>query len=396
MRIDSLSVQHYKSLTNVALNEVGQLTVLVGKNAVGKSNTIDVLKFLRDMVKDGLEHAISHRGGINTLRQKSKTKPFKIKIEISFIDDELPKEASQSTYEIVIKSAAEGNYEIESEKISWSESIEKEVFNSICIKRDAFGTLLSNKVHAKSLVSDIKLPKDVSILRASFFRFENQFIRISPKLIRFISGFNFSSTYPNTLKAPSKPDTNHALSESGENWASVLKSLKRNNRGKAAFQQILEMMQYVLPELKDVVVKSVGSYLVPEFEIMGSHGIQKFDPAQLSDGTLRIFCILLALYQHPAPPLLMIEEPEQTIHPAVLSMLAEAFKEASERTQIIITTHSPYLVDCFSPEIIRVVTLDQDGTKIRPIKKTQVESVKESLISLENLMVAEGLMPEAV
>lgn len=115
---------------------------------------------------------------------------------------------------------------------------------------------------------------------------------------------------------------------------------------------------------------------------------------QLSDGTLRIYGILLSLYQTPAPPLLVIEEPEQTVHPAVLGMLAEAFKEVSAETQIVITTHSPQLVEHFSPEHIRVTTMHDGLTKISEIKKSQKEAVLKGLISLGEFMAAEGLQPE--
>jgi predicted ATPase len=140
-------------------------------------------------------------------------------------------------------------------------------------------------------------------------------------------------------------------------------------------------------------VKTVGSYLVPQFRFSANGQATEFDPAQLSDGTLRVFGMLLALYQVPAPPLLVLEEPEQNIHPGVLSVLADALREASESTQIIVTTHSPHFVDQFSPEEIRVATLSNGWTRISPIKATQIEAVKRQLISLEEFMLAEGLQP---
>jgi predicted ATPase len=75
-------------------------------------------------------------------------------------------------------------------------------------------------------------------------------------------------------------------------------------------------------------------------------------------------------------------------------VLVEAIREASELTQIILTTHSPYLVDLFKPEEIRVVTMQDGHTRITPIAKNQINAVKQRLMSLAEFMQAEGLQPD--
>ena len=215
-------------------------------------------------------------------------------------------------------------------------------------------------------------------------------------LSSFFSRFRFSTIFPNTLREPSRPDTDRALKESGQNWASVLKSLKKTSAGRQSFERIKETMQVVMPTLWDVAVKSVGGYLVPQFRVQDNEdaNAHDFDPVQLSDGTLRIFGILLALYQTPPPPFLALEEPEQTVHPAILATLAEAFREVSEQTQIFVTSHSPHFVDFFQPEEIRVVSMENGKTLVSSIRRAQMEALKERLISLEELMMSEGLQPE--
>ena len=71
-----------------------------------------------------------------------------------------------------------------------------------------------------------------------------------------------------------------------------------------------------------------------------------------------------------------------------------AFKEVSENTQIIITTHSPQLIEHFAPENIRVVTMKDGLTNIASIKKSQQEAVRDGLMGLGEFMAAEGLQPE--
>lgn len=392
MRLVSVNFQHFKSLTDVSLSKLDRLTVLVGPNASGKSNVVDALRFLRDMASGGLDHAFSMRSGITLVRQQSKTRPYKIQIAVELRDDE----DNEYRYELAIASRQGGNFHVELERIFWhdvdvrfeeGESGEPQFVETPSrhhAERDAHGTLV---IDGKPIAR--KIQADVAALGASI-----DWRIIGDPIAQFFSNLRFSSIYPNTLKQPTKPDTDHVLKESGENWASVLKAMKRTNLGRAAFAQVLEMMQRVLPTLEDVSVKTVGGYLVPQFRFMGEGGSHDFDPAQLSDGSLRIFGILLALYQTPPPAFLIIEEPEQTVHPAVLAMLAEAFREAAERTQIIVTSHSPHLIDRFAPEEVRVVTMNRDGTRVSPIKPSQVKAIKQRLLSLEELMAAEGLLPE--
>ena len=111
-------------------------------------------------------------------------------------------------------------------------------------------------------------------------------------------------------------------------------------------------------------------------------------------GVLRILGILLALYNTPHPSLMVIEEPEQTVNPALLALLVDAFRESSERTQLFITSHSPHLVDLFPAEAIRVVDMRDGQTRVSPIRASQQAAIKEHLLSVEQIMSADGLLPE--
>ncbi|MFY9260458.1 MAG: AAA family ATPase [Gallionella sp.] len=398
MRLTSVQINHYKSLSEVTLDNLPPLTLLVGANGTGKSNLVDALRFLRDMVVDGLDHAMSRRGGILTIRQYSPKKPYDVTIRIEF-GDMTSFGAWVGFYEITIGSLKAGNYQIKSESAEWHEedySFDDDdnivgirwIGKSLHRKADGLAVFDINIEDDTEEPRTNKLPRDQSALSDSFMRWHGE------SLFNLLSQCRFSSIFPNTLREPSRPDTDHILKESGVNWASVVKSLKKNEEGRRALGHILEMMQMVMPTLQDISVRTVGSYLVPQFHVKDGETVHAFDPVQLSDGTLRVFGILLALYQTPPPPFIALEEPEQTIHPAVLAMLAEAFREVSERTQLLITSHSPYLVDHFQPEEIRIVTMHDGKTRVSPIKTSQMESVKENLISLQELMMAEGLLAE--
>jgi len=401
MRLTSLTVQHYKSLSNVQLEDIQPVTVLVGPNATGKSNVIDVLKFLRDMVSEGLEQAISKRGGITTIRQHSRTKSYQISFKLGFSDvdfvDNKPRTAS---YEITISSLVAGNYKIEREAAKWyKHEYEYDEQDGTSMLTGIEQHTMQRIANGEVTIDDEKLKQTLSsdqiVLGLPML---TQINGVAYPIADFVSSFRFSTIFPNTLREPKKPDADAALKETGENWASILKSLKRTPHGRKTLEHINDMMCVVMPAIQDIHVKAVGGYLVPQFRVIEAGGkpgdVYDLDPSQLSDGTLRVLCILLALYQNPAPQFVAIEEPEQTVHPGLLAMLAEAFHEVSGRTQLFVTSHSPHLIEFFAPEEIRVAAQKEGETRVTPIKSSQLQAIQEQLISMQELMMSEGLQPE--
>lgn len=406
MRLVDLSISHYKSLSDITLTDIQPVTVLVGCNGVGKSNVTDALRFLRDAISQGLDHAVSTRGGIGLIRQYSPTKPYQISFDFGFAEDDQPPHAIR--YQLTLTSLREGNFRVERERCEWlgptnfgfdndnGELVEFD-FEHMFAERNSDGHV-SLRVAGKAVALDNERPTPPDSLalgsRVTWLNFGSINFG-SPKLRSFILNFRFSAIYPNTLRQPAPPDTDPILKENGANWASILRTLKKTNRGKQAWEQVREMMQVVMPQLEDISSQAVGGFILPRFKVREVGGeAHFFDPSQISDGTLRILGILLALYQTPHPSLMVIEEPEQTVNPALLALLADAFREVSERTQLLITSHSPHLIDCFEPENIQVVTMKNGETRISPIRTSQREAVKEHLLSLEQIMTSEGLLPE--
>ncbi len=371
MYLSALNVQHYKSLDNVTVDFQPDVTVIVGPNGVGKSNFVDVLRFLRDVVVDDLEHAITKREGIGRLLQSYRTKPYKIGIQTRFSSTEI-EYIESAEYDTQLKAVGKSSYAVDSEKMSY-----------VCIPPNGVGN------------------KNTSFDRNAASALESDTLELSTRgqenpVAAHISAWNYCTIYPNTLKKPALPDRDNELNESGENWASVIKALKRSPKGRESVERIYEAMRTVIPGFVDVGIQTVGAYLVPLFNFRNdnSDSITGFDPVQLSDGTLRLFGILLAAYQLPRPKLLVIEEPEQTIYPGALAVLADVFKEVGKSTQVIITTHSPHLAQHFAPEQIRVATMQHGLTSIRTVHPHQIEAVHEGLMSVDEFMLGEGLRPD--
>ena len=390
--LKSIEIQHFKSLADVRL-ELGNVTLLVGPNGSGKSNIIDSLRFLRDAATYGLEYAVSERGGIDMLRQYSPTRPYLVSMRTEF---SASASSDNQTYSLRL-SGSGGEAHIENEESFWlTEStiaIDYETHGDRAwfrVQRDKHGHLSHGPDSAPYKEA---LPPD----ELSLGNYLSPIGAIGGEISTMFRSMRFAAIYPNILRAPSRPDTDKHLKEDCSNWASIIKALRQTKKGKESLASIKEIMARVIPGFQEIAVKGVGGYLVPQFLVKEKPDAKAhyFDPLQLSDGTLRMFGLLLALYQEPRPTFLALEEPELTVHPAMLALLADAIREVSETTQLVITTHSPYLLDSFDPDEIQVVNMEQGETKVAPIRRAQVESVKEGLISLSEVMALDGLQAEA-
>lgn len=399
-----LQVQHFRSLVDVVV-DFGSLTLLVGPNATGKSNFVDALRFLRDAVVHGLDHAVSGRGGIDVIRQYSPTRPFIISfsLEVEYELPEVDEHLFTGSYQLRL-SSAKGEYTVESEEATWidydliiDDEGEERTYHEDTIhfsmQRDESGRIIVRGRHSEGWIEKppLEVPGDTLALSASLFTVFGR----NP-IAEELSNMRFAHIYPNILRDPSRPDTDKRLKENCSNWASILKSMRQKRGGERAIQKITELMRQVLPGLKQVTVKGVGGYLVPQFLVEDKPGSKAhyFDPLQLSDGTLRLFAILLALYQFPPANFLALEEPEQTVHPGLLGLLVDAFREVSTETQLLITTHSPHLLDYFDPDEIVVTLMEHGETRILRMKESQIETVRQGLMSLSEIMALDGIRPD--
>jgi hypothetical protein len=168
--------------------------------------------------------------------------------------------------------------------------------------------------------------------------------------------------------------------------------MRRTALGADAINQITEAMQSIMPNLERISVLTLGGFLVPQFHVIEPSSRRHIlNVSQVSDGTLRVLGLLTALYQVPKPAIIALEEPEQTVNPAILTVLADSIKEVSRRTQVLVTTHSPNLLDQFPPEVVKAVEWSEGKTTVDAISPHQIDAVKERLFTLGELLTSEGL-----
>lgn len=176
-------------------------------------------------------------------------------------------------------------------------------------------------------------------------------------LFDFLVGMRFYSIVPSELRKLQSPDAGDILKPDGSNTAAVLKRIEDEDRDR--YDRICSLLSSAVSGIKSARHRSVGQFETIEFrQDVGDKHPWKFDALNVSDGTLRMLGLLVAVYQLGPTAVLGIEEPEATVHPAVTEQILEVLRDAARLRQILITTHSPDLLDFrdIEDDQLRVVT----------------------------------------
>lgn len=384
--ISRVRVRNYRSLADVEV-ALGPLTALVGLNGTGKSTFVDVLHFLADTMTIGLDSAINNRGGINALRRWSTNPLYDIEISLS-----ISGQVGHGEFAVTLGSDDNGGYRIKREFCAVdfpgqdkTPPNQYEISDGQWVTRPNLDDLqaIMQGLPPEETAKVTTIPKTRLYLPQAF---APGFMLVAI-MLRNISIYTIS---PDKLRPPQNPGNPSPLAGDASNLASVLRFLKEENKPGAA--AIVAALPQVMASITDYSVDIVGRYLVINLH----HGPDgpAFPLDQESDGTLRALALLAALYQDPPRGPLAIEEPELNIHPGALGVLCDLFREASQRSQIVLTTHSPDLLYHFSAESLRVVDMQNGVTRIGPVAAHQRQAIAQNLFAPGELMRIEGLLRE--
>jgi len=371
-------IRNYKSIEKCDL-QLRSLTILVGRNGSGKSNFLDALRFVADAVKSPLDHALQTRGGIDAVRRKSIGHPhnFAIWLELSLPSDGL------ATYSFELTAKAKGGFEIRHEQVE------------VRGRTDTGHYLVENGGLVRSSESNMPpLPADrLYLTNASG-------LPIFRPLYDALSSMGFYNLNPDAMKEVQQPDAGELLRRDGSNIASVVARLKSERP--ELMQRIDQFLSTIVPGIVGADRIALGPRETLQFRqsVEGSEYPWRFYATNMSDGTLRAFGSLVAVTQlangRSSVSLVGIEEPETALHPAAASALMDALREAAERTQIVVTTHSPELIDQvdLAREALLVVVSEHGTTKIAPIDKASREALQRHLSTPGELLRWDQLEPD--
>lgn len=193
-----------------------------------------------------------------------------------------------------------------------------------------------------------------------------------------------------TLRSPQKYSPVKPMAKHGDNWISIL-----NDQAPRTWKhELVEALRQLTADIEDIRIRKAASYLVVQFRHGSNASGKWFDATQESDGTLRVAGILTALLQEPPLPLIAVEEPELTVHPGALPLLLDFLRQASKQSQVIISTHSPELLDLVEVEDVRVVDKHDGATRVSGMSRMQKDAVRRGLMKLGELMIVEGLQQD--
>ncbi len=322
-----VTLRHYKSIAACTV-DLGQLSILVGPNGSGKSNFLDALRFVGDSIRYSLDHALRDRGGINEVRRRSGGHPTHLGIRLEFA---LPG-GETGHYAFDIGAKREAAYAVQREECLIRQGSVEHVYE-----------VANGEVQRCSVVNAPAPAADrlylVSMSGIGAFR----------PLYDALAGMGFYNLNPESIRDLQAPDPGELLNRDGGNIASVLEALSR--RAPDLKQRIEEYLSRVVPGVVGVDRVVVGPKETLAFsQDVGAPHPWRFYAAGMSDGTLRAFGVLVALFQRAGNGtsqrhLVGIEEPEIALHPAAATVLTDALQDASEHAQVLVTSHSPDLLD---------------------------------------------------
>ncbi len=413
MIINNIQITNFKSFKTLN-TDLGNFNVLIGPNASGKSNFVQIFAFLRDIANSGLNNAISMQGGVRYLRNigigASEDLSFRVISNKDFLWAHRPSESGsikirtyETVYEFILKFRKRGlGFEITKDTLTqkcefFKDGLEK----AETLEKDkiAEGEIVFSQINKEVKVDfkPEKLPIKTDDVYPIFLRgyklLQNTLLLerlyFSPWLVdifRHISIYDFDPRLPKKAT----PITGKAeLEEDGSNLSIILKNISEDRTKK---RKLFNMAKDLLPFISDLGVEKFADKSLL-FKLKEVYFKNEYLPASLiSDGTINITALIVALYIEKKR-LMIMEEPERNIHPYLISKVIDMMKDASQKKQIIITTHNPEIVKHAGLDNILLVSRDQEGFSrvSRPTEKEEVKTFLQNEIGIEELYVQDLL-----
>ena len=368
-RIEYLKVENYRALKEVELKDLTPLTVLLGPNGSGKSTLFDVFSFLSECFQHGLRHAWDRRGRAKELRTRGASGP--VAFELKYRERRgLP----LITYHLAIDEGTKGPVVVE-EWLHWRRGSRGRPFRFLEYHQGQ-GRAVSGEMPDEAdqrVEIPLRSPDLIAVNTLGQFA---EHPRVAA-LREFITDWYISYLTIDDARGQPEAGPQSRLSRSGDNLANVVQYLKE--RHPERLERIFDALRQRIPRLEAVQADPMpdGRLLL---QIKDAPFEQPVFARFASDGTLKMLAYLTVLYDPDPPQFVGIEEPENFLHPRLLPELAEECRDASARTQLLVTTHSPFYLNGLHPAEVRVLYRDEQGYT-QAVRASEIEGVPEQMRS---------------
>lgn len=378
--IRRVRLRNYKSIAacDVAL---GGLDFLVGRNGAGKSNFLNAISFVADALRGSLDLALRERGSIEEVRRRSGGHPTHFTVRLDF---ELPS-GETGLYGFSIGAKRRGGYVVQEER---------------CDLPPPNGFGAGRNFHVRDgemLQSSIRVPPVILTDRLFLVAASGlpEFRPVFDALSRMVV-YNINRRL---IADVQQPDPGDLLRRDGSNAASVFQSLPSPLR-----QSVERTLASIVPGTEGIERRDFGGRetLIFRQRTAGQADPWRFPAGSMSDGTLRAFGVLLAVAQlarqdldTQRPLLIGIEEPEVALYPGAAATLLGALREGARSGQILISSHSPELLDNADISADQVLAVDShDGmTRIGALDGATQEALRDHLFTAGELLRQDQLAP---
>ena len=381
--ITRVKLRNYKSIARCDV-KLGPLGILVGPNGSGKSNFLDALHFTYVALIWPLAEVLSERGGMREVLRRSGDRPDSFAITLDF---SLPETAVKGRYGFELATRIGGGVEVSKEFCEVWQDNDHSAPLRLVVER---GQIIECTIQAQ-----LPRPFPDRLFLVSASNTEELW-----PVYDALTDMRFYKFDLDVLRTPQPPESGAFLhTPNGHNLPGVLGALEQTDS--RTFQRIQQYMSTIVPGLESasrLEIPVVNHETVQFKQEFGDRdNPQIFTPVNMSDGTLRALAILAALLQGGGfpPSLVEFEEPETALHPAAAGVLWDALAEATERTQVLLSTQSPDLLDRqdIPTDAILAVEMQAGQTVIGPIAASSRGILQERLATPGGLLRQRRLSP---
>ena len=354
-------------------------TIFVGRNGSGKSNLVGAFSFLSEAMSWPLQAVFERAGGIEAVCNRSlgESYPRSLAMRVDF-GSVFPSDGT-GFYAFEVKARQNYGFSVVREQCRVAEGP-----GCVWFDRDEGGF--------RSNVQGLDPALDAAALGLPVVGGAMSFL----PMWQLLAGMRVYSIEPGKVRAVQEPDSGVALKRDGANVASVLNTIQ--GRSPANFERISEILSTIVPNTSRVDVRWHGGGLGLQFTLEWHDDRPRrltFEGSSMSDGTLRAIGLLAAVFQTSRPPLIAVEEPEATIHPGALDAVLDLLLLASKQMQVVVTTHSPELLDAkwITERNLRFVEWREGATRVTPVSEANRQALQSHLMGAGDLLRSNALEP---